>query len=112
MNSLETADFPDDTIDADHTPEPEEFGPGDSFDEPEPPFVPPPSGTAAEMWDEALFLDAPHDDEERDDEPMLALLLKLGVDLEVLDAPDEGGRLEIAGGFDEREEPVEDEMAA
>jgi hypothetical protein len=112
MNPRETADFPDVPIDADPAPEPEELGPGDSFDEPGPPFVSLASGTAFETWDEALFLDAPHDDEERDDEPMLALLFELGVDLDVLDAPEESGHLEIAGGFDERGEPDEDEMAA
>ena len=92
MMPIESIVGEDDPIPVSLVSEPDDYGPCDSFDEPGPgpALAPDLDETGLDWSDESLFLDDPTDDEERDDEMILALLIEMGVDLDTLDDPEEG----------------------
>lgn len=109
MNDTQMMTIPDQLL----IPAVGDFSPGDSIDPTLDPFFEPfVEPIPPEFSDEALFLDSPDDDEERDDEMMLALLEDLGVELDSLDEPVELADTEFLVGFGLLEETDEDDVAA
>ena len=105
----------DSVIPTDLVSEPE-LDPRDSFDEPGrslPLALAPDLDVDVREWDDSFLLDEPDDDEERDDEMTLALLIEFGVDFDCLDEPDEfpPGRFGVLSDLITTEE-ADDEMAA
>jgi hypothetical protein len=86
--------------------------PRDSFDGPGPSLAPDLDVTDLEP-DDVSFLDDPDDDEERDDEITLALLIEFGVDFDSLDDPDDAPSPHFGEISDlVRSEEADDEVAA